>query len=315
MRNFLILLIGLIIGVAGAILIRDSILPAEGTPEARILALEEELKDTRMRLAMIDPAMVRPRGDTGHAVGVGVRGALDDLKSGRPVDMNHLFNATKPLLRDLSPLFDNIRRKEERRSMEYLAGEYTRKYDLNSTQQAALKEWLKNRSEQNAALFKAVVLADGTRLDDLVKASKFDRKSNNVDGFMEQQLTGAKLTAYRRDRLEERAQQVQNEADRKVERLNNTVQLDERQQDQVFSIMARSSPEYDAQMMIEGVETSATTEGSAGPDRDAAIMEVLRPDQQQKYTQYQEERRAKMEMEFTEMGLKIPEGFDALNDD
>ena len=315
MRNFLMLLIGLIIGVAGAVLVRDSILPAEGTPEARILALEEELKDTRMRLAMIDPAMVRPRADTGHAVGVGVRGALDDLKSGRPVDMNHLFNATKPLLRDLSPLFDNIRRKEERRSMEYLAGEYTRKYDLNSTQQAALKEWLKNRSEQNADLFKAVVLADGTRLDDLVKASKFDRKRNNVDGFMEQQLTGEKLTTYRRDRLEERAQQVQNEADRKVERLNNTVQLDERQQDQVFSIMARSSPEYDAQMMIEGVEASAATEGNAGPDRDAAIMEVLRPDQQQKYTQYQEERRAKMEMEFTEMGLKIPEGFDALNDD
>ncbi len=311
MRNVFLILLGLVIGMAGAILIRGSIPPAAETPEARVLALENELRETRMKLAKIDPGQARPREDTGHALGRGVRQALADLKAGRPVDINSLFDATKPLLRDLSPLFDNIRRRDERRRFESMAGEYAGRYDLNSVQQKALTAWLGDRSEKNAAIFKSIVLADHTRLDDLVKAGRNQRWDEGVDGFMEKQLTGDKLTAFRRDRLTQRAERVQNEADWKMQRLHQTVNLDEEQQDKVFSIMARSSPYFDAQMQIEGV----TADANPGADRDVAVMQVLRPEQQQSYNQWRGERIAKAQQEFGELGLAMPQGWDALTED
>jgi hypothetical protein len=311
MRPVLTLLLGLAIGAAGVILIRGSFPPPAGTPEARILELENELRDTRLRLAKIDPAQARPREDTGHALGRGVREALADLKAGRPVNINQLFNATKPLLRDLSPLFDNIRRRDERRRFDHLAGEYARKYDLNPDQQKALRQWLTDRSEKNAELFKAVVLSDHTRLDDLVKATRDHRHDDGMDGFMATQIGGEKLETFRRDRLTERAERVQSEADMKVQRLHGTVDLDETQQDQVFSIMARSSRDFDPQMQIEGVSADA----SPGADRDAAIMAVLRPDQRQRYSEWQAERRASAEANFAEIGLQMPEGWDVLEED
>ncbi len=309
MRNFLILFLGLAIGAAAAVLIRDSIPPASGTAEDRILSLERELSDTRQRLAKIDPSQARQRDDTGNAINMGIRNAFADLKAGRPVDVNNLFNAVKPLLRDLSPIFDNIRRKNERLQMEHMAGEFARKYDLSPNQQAALQVWLRERSEKNAEAFKALVLAERTSLDDMIKVSKSQRREDGIDGFMEEQLKGEKLATYRRDRLTERAERVTSEADSKVQRLHGIVELDETQQDQVFSITARSSPEFDPQMQIEGV----SAEAGAGTDRDAAIMNVLRPDQQQKYEQWRAERRARTEQEFTDIGLKMPESYDALS--
>ena len=309
MRNVFLILTGLIIGVAGAILVRGSLPPEKDTPEAKILSLENELRDTRLRLAKIDPSQARQREDTGGAISDGVRAALADLKAGRPVDMNVLFHATKPLLRDLSPLFDNMRRKEERRSMEHLAGEYARRYELNADQQQALQKWLQERAERNAALFKSVALSDSTRLEDIMQAGKFQRRDRDVDGFMEGQLKGDKLTEYRRDRLTERANQVTAEADSRVQRLTGIADLDTAQQDQVFSIMARSSPEFDPQMQIEGV----TTDAAPGADRDAAVMAVLRPDQRERYDQWREERRQRASQEFLDIGLKMPDGWDALS--
>lgn len=313
MRNVLLVLLGLAIGVAGAILIRDSIPPRGGTPEARIVSLQNELRETRLRLAKIDPAQARPHDDPRQALSEGARAAWDDIRSGRPVDMNNLYQALKPIMKDLAPIFDKIRLKNERRDFERIAGEMSRKYDLTGTQQEALKKWLKERSERNAAIFKAVVLAPGTRLDDLARASKDVRPDDGLDAFMATQLQGPALESFRRDRLTERAERVQHEADWKVERLNSTVGLDEDQKDQVFSIMARSSRDFDPQMQLEGVSADATL--ASGNDRDAAVMAVLRPEQQDSYEKWRADQRARAEQEFAEIGLKLPEGWDALNAD
>jgi hypothetical protein len=106
---------------------------------------------------------------------------------------------------------------------------------------------------------------------------------------------------------------VQNEADWKVERLNGTVGLDEAQKDEVFSIMARSSRDFDPRMQIEGVPEDSGV--ASREDRDASIMAVLRPEQQSSYEQWRAERRARAEQEMSEMGLKMPEGWDALGAD
>jgi hypothetical protein len=313
MRNVLLLFTGLVVGVAGAILIRGSILPPEGSPEARILSLESELRETRLRLAKIDPAQARPHEDSGGSLREGIRSALGDVKAGRPVNLDNVYQALKPFMREIAPIFDSIRRKGERRNLERIAGEMTRKYHLNGPQEEALHQWLKERSDRNAEVFKAVVLAPGTRLDDLAKASQQTRMDDGLDAFMETQLQGQELESFRKNRLTERAERVQNEADWKVERLNSTVALDETQKDQVFSIMARSSRDFDPRMQIEGVTADAGP--ASREDRDAAIMAVLRQDQQATYEQWRAQRRARTEQEMAEMGLKMPDGWDALGSD
>ncbi|HWB02493.1 MAG TPA: hypothetical protein VG796_05665 [Verrucomicrobiales bacterium] len=313
MRNVLLLLTGLIVGIAGAFLIRGSIPPEGGTPEARILELENELRETRLRLAKIDPSQARPREDVSGSIREGIRDALDDFKSGRPVDLNRAYQALKPLMRELVPIFDRIRRRDERRAAEHLAGHLSRQYHLNGTQQEALKEWIQARRESNSKAFMDLATAKNTRIDDLAKASRRNRMDDGLDEFMETQLKGEELDKFRKDRLTERADRVQHEADWKVERLNSTVDLDEAQKDQVFSIMARSSQDFDPKMQIEGVTADAAT--PSAEDRDAAVMAVLRPDQQTKYNQWKEERRARTEQEMAEMGLKMPEGWDALGAD
>ncbi len=313
MRNALLLFLGLAIGVAGTWLIRGSIPPVEGTPESRILSLENELRESRLRLAKIDPAQARPNTDFRHALSNGARAALEDLKAGRPVDMNNIFDALKPIMRDLSPIFDKMRRRDERRHFEAVAGELSRKYNLTPEQQASLKEWLKQRADANAALFQSVAFADGTRFEDLIKASRNLRPDDGIDSFMEGQLKSPDLETFRRDRLTQRAERVQQEADGKVQRLNNIVNLDNTQQDQVFSIMARSSRDFDPQMQLEGV--SADSPPTSADSRNADIRNVLRPDQQATYDNWRAEQRTHSEQEAAEIGLKIPEGWDPIDAD
>lgn len=313
MRNALLILTGLIIGVAAVYLIRGSIPPAGGTPEARIMELENELRETRLRLAKIDPAQARSNPDASGALKDGIRSALDDLKAGRPLDLNHAYHALKPMMRELAPIFDSIRRRGERRHLEQITGEMSRKYHLDGPRQEALHQWLKQRAERNAEDFKAVALGDGTRLDDLAKASQRTRVDEGLDAFMETQLQGEALTSFRKNRLTERAERVQNEADWKVERLNSTVKLNETQKDQVFAIMTRSSKDFDPQMQIEGIGAEAPL--TSNKNRDAAIMAVLDQDQQDKYETWRWQRQTRMEREMAEGGLKMPEGWDALADD
>jgi hypothetical protein len=287
--------------------------PPDGTPEAHILSLENELRETRLRLAKIDPAQARPHEDINGALSAGARAALDDLKAGRPVDMNNIYQALKPIMRDLSPIFDKMRRKDERRHFEYLVGEMNRKYHLDAPQQEALKQWLKERSDRNAEAFKSVAFAEGTRFEDIVKASRNNRPDDGLDAFMETQLQSPALETFRRDRLTEKADRVQREADGKVERLNATVGLDEAQKDQVFSIMARSSPDFDPQMKLEGV--TENTQAVDASDRDESIRNVLRPDQRDSYDAWRTERRSRAEMEANEIGLKLPPNWDSMNGD
>jgi hypothetical protein len=66
-------------------------------------------------------------------------------------------------------------------------------------------------------------------------------------------------------------------------------------------------------MQIEGLSGDVTP-GASG-DRDAAILAVLRPDQRESYEHWRAERRADAQRDFAEIGLKMPEGWDALSAD
>jgi hypothetical protein len=160
-----------------------------------------------------------------------------------------------------------------------MTGELARKYDLSPQNQAALKKWFEEKTSTEARKITDLLSQDHTRLEDVIRATRDVRPDDGIETFMAGVLPPDKLTAFKEQRMNERAQRVQQEGDRMVERINSIVGLDDAQRDQVFGIMARGSRDYDPAMAIEGArgEIAAIPTG----DRMASTLAVLRPDQRQ----------------------------------
>lgn len=315
MRTPLFLLLGLAVGITGTLLVSQSLPPEEGSPAARIEELDRELARTRVALAAAEARNPKPGATTRQKLAQGANDIIQDIKDGKTVDMNDIYQAAKPALRDLSPIFDRLHRRDLRRHNKFVLADLTRKYHLTPAQQEALKSYQEIQAEQQMAAFRAFNLADSTTLEDMVRAShKKPRPQDGLDAFMNSTLTGKDLERYRADRLTERVENVQAEADRRVSRLNSLVSLDEAQQDQVFSLMARSSPDFDPSMQFEGL-SGDTAKLDAGQSREEAIMQVLRPEQRIEYETKRAERRAEAQKEFDDIGVKIPDNWDMLADE
>lgn len=308
MRSLIPLLVGLAVGVAGAVLFLQSMPPAAGSAEERAGKLEAELKKANNRVAALEGADPQGRRRPGRTTKDGVRNIYQDMKDGKPVTPDDVLRAMQPFLRDMSPLFDRIRTRELQRQSDSKAGELARKYSLTPAQQESLKNWLDQNAADQAKRFSDLISRDGTTLEDLARASVTVRADDGLDPFMESTLRGEKLTAYRTDRMLERVERVQQEADMKVERLDNIVKLDETQRGQVFGLMARGAPDFDPAMRFEGLgtETGALT---SGPSKQDAILAVLRPDQREAYETERTKRREEAQKEMQALGLTLPEDF------
>ena len=215
-------------------------------------------------------------------------------------------------MRDVSPLIDRMRVRAEKKVIESMSGELARKYNLNPQQQAALNVWFSHKSEEQAKKFTDLVNDDKTRFVDVMRMSQDTRPDEGIDAFMETVLTGEKLAAFKTERLNDKAQRVQSEADAKVQRINSIVPLSEAQRDQVFGIMARNSRDYDPAMAFDG----ATGQINAVPagDKNTAILSVLTPDQRVAYEAERNRRREEASKGMEEVGLAFPPEWDMIDD-
>ncbi|MEN9974473.1 MAG: hypothetical protein RLZZ282_479, partial [Verrucomicrobiota bacterium] len=278
-RSLLPLTIGLVVGGYGAIMFRQSLPGAEGSAEERSNQLEISLQRANNRLAALEaPDSQRQRRKPGRTFADGARNLAEDIREGRPVTPDDIFRASQPLLRDLAPLFDRMRVKEQQQLADSMTGEWARKYDLTPEQQESLKQWFAQKATQDAKRWNDLVAHDGTRLEDIMRASRDSRPDDGLDEFMGKTLRSEKLTAFKTERMAERAERVQQDADTQVQRLDSVVQLDDAQRDKVFGIMARSSRDYDPAMQLEGVGGNINTTATTG-NRQQAMLSVLRPEQ------------------------------------
>ena len=314
MRAPLFIMIGLVVGIAGAVLFQQSLPPQPGSLEARIADLDRELNRTRLDLAAAEARAPKPGSSTQEKLTKGARQLVGDFKDGKTVELNDVFQAAKPALRDFSPIFERLQRKEIRRHNEFLVGDLTRKYHLLPAQQDALRGYLNVKADEQLAFFREHYLKESTTLEDMIKSGQRFKPDTGIDEFMSNTLTGEVRTKYQTDRLKQRVEQVQAEADRRVSRLNSVVNLDDTQQDDVFAIMARSSPDFDPSMQIEGLGGD-NSKFAPGQPRDDAIRNVLRPEQRQQYEEHRLARRAEASREMEEAGLKLPDTWDTFGDD
>ncbi|MFA7232641.1 MAG: hypothetical protein WC076_00870 [Terrimicrobiaceae bacterium] len=307
--NLLIpLLAGLAIGGIGATMFLQSLPGPEGSSEERATKLEVELKQAVNRIAKMEAENPDGRQRTRRTLADGARRIGEDIRAGRPVSPDDIFRASQPLLRDLAPLFDRMRVRQQQDMIESKTGELARKYLLTPRQQDELKSWFETKGNEEGKRWNDLVASDNTRLEDLVQAARDVRPYDGLDQFMARQLRGEKLAAFQAERMDERAQAVQQEADQRVQRLDAIVGLDERQRDQVFDIIARSSRDYDPSMQIHGV----TGEIAAAPaaNRRANLLTILRPDQRRAFEAEQQRRRTEAAKDLETMGLTLPEGWE-----
>ena len=144
---------------------------------------------------------------------------------------------------------------------------------------------------------------DGTRLEDLAKASTDAKVENGLEKFMERTLSADKLAAFKSDQMLEKVEKVQQEADMKVTRLDGIVALDETQRGQVFGVMARGAKDFDPTMKFEGLGTDTLNTRASKQD---AILAILTPEQRVVYQAEQTKRRAEVQKELEAIGLTLP---------
>lgn len=309
LRTAVPLVIGLAIGGIGSSLFLKSLPGPDGSPEKRAAELEVELKKAQNRIAALEEKNPRRRRDA-RLLG-GARQLMEDVKAGKNVNPDDVFALFQPIMRDLAPLFDRMRVRQEKERIEARTGELARKYDLTPQQQEKLKAWFTQKAKDDAKRWSDLVGAPGTTLEDLARETTAHRLDEGLDQVMEGMLGGDKLTDYKTTRMAERAERVQQHADRKVQRLSTIVELDDAQRDQVFGIYARNSPDYDPEMRLEGIGGDiGGTPGGGGHD---AMLSVLRPDQRQKFEDERQRRRQEAEKEMNEMGFALPSNWDLLD--
>jgi hypothetical protein len=309
LRTALPLVIGLAVGGLGVGLFQHSRPGEAGSPEKQIQHLESELQQARTRIASLEetrPRAARSPAQTAYDRG---REIAQRLREGRTVSSDDLFRAAQPLLRDMSPLFERIAEQKFKQQADSLIGELARKYDLNPNQQDTLQKWFSEKSRADRKKWNDLISSDDTTYLQLVKSMRNDRTDEGMDPVMEGLLKGPQLEAFKAERLEERAQRVQQFADRQVQRINNIVRLDPAQTDRLFGIMAQSSPDYDASIRLEGA-TGEIAPANMHP-RDA-LKSVLRPDQLAIYEEDRQRRSAEVLREMNELGVQLPADWDEL---
>ncbi|MFT4641395.1 MAG: hypothetical protein ACI8T1_004732 [Verrucomicrobiales bacterium] len=314
MRSFLGLVIGVIVGAIGAVLFTQSLPPEPKSLEARVEKAEFELQKAAQEIhtlrAQLDPNRRK----------VAQRQAMESIgqriRSGKRVNLDDVFKGTmKPWMRDVAPLFDRGRMVDQKRRFDRYGGELTRKYDLDDAQQDALNRWLDQQAEVNSDRITNVLENNDSGFIDFAKVmdERVDspRYLKNLDAFMATTLDPETLSTYQMDRMTERVEHVQNEAEGRVQRLDSLVELDEDQKDQAFAIMAHSSENFDPSMQFEGLETEM--EGlRPGADPNEAIKSILRPEQELILEEGRQERLADTLQEFQEVGLIPPNGWEEM---
>lgn len=294
------------------LLFSRSLPPEEGSPEEALEVMTMELTRTQRRVRELEES---GGGRGKRNVGDGVRDIMQDIREGREVSMDDVFATMKPWMRDMAPLFNRMREINQEDWADNMTGEWARKYDLNKGEKEKLRQWFMAKSREKSEAFEQVVSSDTSGFVDFVKATEYDlRDSDGIDTVMEGFLEGEELAGFQEERLSERSESVQQEANRGLTRLDRIVELDERQQDEVFGILARGSGDYqDGKMDFDGM--GADTSVLDRQARDTAIREVMRPEQAERFDQHRAERKAEAEKEMGRMGMSLPKDWDLLEGD
>lgn len=308
LKSFVPLLAGLVIGGVGVSMFQQSLVGGKDSPEYRAAKLEAELNKARNTISKLEDLDPLGRRKSRRTVKDGLADIKQRLHAGENVTTDDAFRLFQPFVRDMAPIFERMRVRDQKHLAESMTGEFARKYDLTPAQQESLRKWFDAKAEEKARDWTNLITQEGVKMEDVAKASRDVRLDDGIESFMQGALNGEKLAQFQTDRANERAERVQQFADSRTERLNGIVQLDAAQRDQIFGIMARNSRDYDPAMKLEG--GAGTIGASPSGNTTEAVLSVLRPDQRELYQENVQRRRDAAAKDLQAIGLSLPENSD-----
>lgn len=201
------------------------------------------------------------------------------------LDIQRLLNDARPLMKSLALMFGEQRKIMTEKWIRGMAEKLAQEMGLTPEQTDEMIAHFLKLDEQNFEKIKAMLDRKLTILD-VFTVMKDMNPQKSMDDYVMAKMTDDQKKAWETRKLESKAQQLERTANWQMERMSRSLNLDEAQKDQVFDILVKTNPNYDASLAVEGVE--ATTELAAGKTQEEAIAEVLRPEQMEEYTKMQE---------------------------
>lgn len=310
LKKSLGLIVGLVVGLAGGYLFSKSQRPDPGSLEDRLeLAEVEAAKSSREARALKEYVRRADASGSGE-----FRRLARDLKDGKEISFDDILGSAKPWMRQVAPVMERVRKVNEANWADARVSEWTRNYTLTASEKDQLREYFKKRSEENAEKVTEVINDNQSGFVDFVKATDNDwRDFEGADDLMEGFLEGEELEQFKEERLTKRVDAVQEEADRKLGRLDEIVTLTEDQQAELFRVMVRGSEDYRPEVNPEDYRGETAPLNRAA--RDAAISGLLNSEQRKVLDEYRENQAREVAEQWERYQLAPPRDFDLLEKD
>jgi len=310
LKKSLGLVLGLVVGCAGGYLFSKSQRPPPGSIQDRLELAEQEAAKSSREARALKAYVERAEGSGSSKF----RRLARDLKDGKEVSFDDILGSAKPWMRQVAPVMERVRKVNEAKWVDARVSEWTRNYTLTVAQRNELRGHFKKRSEGNAERITEVINSDQSGFVEFVQATENDwRDFEETNDLMEGFLKGEELEQFKEERLAKRVEAVQEEADRKLGRLDEIVTLNDEQQAELFRVMARGSEDYRPEVNPQDYR------GAIAPldrvARDAAINGALTPDQREALNEHRENQLRKVAEQWELYQLAPPKDFDLLEGD
>jgi hypothetical protein len=310
LKKSLGLVLGLVVGCAGGYLFSKSQRPPPGSIQDRLELAEQEAAKSSREARALKAYVERAEGSGSSKF----RRLARDLKDGKEVSFDDILGSAKPWMRQVAPVMERVRKVNEAKWVDARVSEWTRNYTLTVAQRNELRGHFKKRSEGNAERITEVINSDQSGFVEFVQATENDwRDFEETNDLMEGFLKGEELEQFKEERLAKRVEAVQEEADRKLGRLDEIVTLNDEQQAELFRVMARGSEDYRPEVNPQDYR------GATAPldrvARDAAINGALTPDQREALNEHRENQLRKVAEQWELYQLAPPKDFDLLEGD
>lgn len=200
------------------------------------------------------------------------------------IDIQRLLNDARPLMKTLAIMFGKERAKLAERMITGIAERLAEEMGLTEEQTADMIAHFLKLDSANFEKIKEMLDKPITILS-VFSAMQDMNPSKNMDEYVMTKLNDDQKKAWENRKLETKAQQIERTANWQLQRMEK-LNLDETQKDQVFDILVKKNPQYDASLAVEGLNAESTFD--AGKSQEEAIAAVLREDQMAEYTSMQE---------------------------
>jgi len=310
LKKSLGLVLGLVVGCAGGYLFSKSQRPAPGSIQDRLELAEQEAAKSSREARALKAYVERAEGSGSSKF----RQLARDLKDGKEVSFDDILGSAKPWMRQVAPVMERVRKVNEAKWVDARVSEWARNYTLTVGQRNELREHFKKRSEENAERITEVINSDQSGFVEFVQATENDwRDFEETNDLMEGFLKGEELEQFKEERLAKRVEAVQEEADRKLGRLDEIVTLSDEQQAELFRVMARGSEDYLPE--VNPQDYRGATSPLDRMARDAAINSALTPVQRKSLDEYRENQLREVAEQWGRYQLAPPKDFDLLEGD